>query len=700
MSHVLTVAPPTPGPVAPPPPPVRPVRLALLTTVSLAGLVVLAAVHLTQGTSEIGALHLLGLRADEDTWRVLVASRLPRLLAGVAVGVALGVAGAVLQSLARNPLASPDTLAVNAGAHLAVVAAAATGLALPVIPSGGLAFLGGLGAAAFVLMLSAGGTAGPTRLILAGTATAFALHACTVLLMLLFQRETVGYYSWGNGTLVQGDLRAVTQMAPVIVVGIAGCLALGRRLDVLALGDDTAAVLGLHVRRTRLTGTVLAVLLSTAAVVIAGPVGFVGLCAPVLVRLVAPAVPGLYRHGLLMPFSAVAGVVVVLGSDVLLRLVMGAQAGVDVPTGVVTSIFGAVLLVWLARRHRDAGPTRGAGSTALARVRAAGFVRVVVAASGVLVVAAAVLGLLAGDAWLLTGDVANWLAGRSGPAVTYVLDQRYPRVLAALLAGAALAVAGTAVQATCRNPLAEPGILGVTAGAGVGAVTLITMFPATGLVAMSAVAGGGALLAFAIVYGLAWRGGLASDRLILIGVGVFTAGTAVITFIIIATDPWNTGKALTWLSGSTYGRTAAQVVPVAAALLLLTPLVAGQTRRLDLLALDDDTPRVLGVRLERTRLVILVAAALLTSTAVSAVGVIGFVGLVAPHAARALVGGRHARVLPVAALLGALLVSLADTLGRTVLAPAQIPAGLVTAMVGAPYFVWLLWRTRARANGR
>jgi ferric hydroxamate transport system permease protein len=138
------------------------------------------------------------------------------------------------------------------------------------------------------------------------------------------------------------------------------------------------------------------------------------------------------------------------------------------------------------------------------------------------------------------------------------------------------------------------------------------------------------------------------------------------------------------------------VVPVLVALAVLTPVVLHARHRLDLLALDEDTPRVLGVPLERTRLVALLGAALLTSTAVSAVGVIGFVGLVAPHAARAIVGARHVRVLPVAALLGAVLVSLSDTLGRTVIAPAQVPAGLVTAMVGTPYFVWLLWRSRVR----
>jgi iron complex transport system permease protein len=309
-------------------------------------------------------------------------------------------------------------------------------------------------------------------------------------------------------------------------------------------------------------------------------------------------------------------------------------------------------------------------------------------------VGAAFAGMLLGDTVVLSGDLLNWVQQRTGPAYTFVLDQRWPRVAAALFAGAALAVAGTTVQAVCRNPLAEPGILGITAGAGVGAVTLLTFVPVAGVWLMTGVAGGAALITFAAVYALAWRGGLDSDRLVLIGIGVSFGCTALTTFVILATDPWNIGKALTWLSGSTYGRTAAQVVPVAVALAVLTPLIVVARRHLDLLTLDDDTPRVLGIRLERARLVALVAAAVLTSTAVSAAGVIVFVGLVAPHAARALVGGRHARVLPVAALLGAILVSVADTIGRTAVAPAQIPAGLLAALIGAPYFVWLLWRSR------
>src|SRR5690606_13200550 len=260
----------------------------------------------------------------------------------------------------------------------------------------------------------------------------------------------------------------------------------------------------------------------------------------------------------------------------------------------------------------------------------------------------------------------------SSTGMAAMLEGRWPRVAAALLAGLALAIAGSGVQAVCRNPLAEPGILGVTAGAGVGAVTLITVVPMAGTVTMTVIATGSALIAFGTVYLLAYRGGLNSDRLVLIGVGMWMGCNAISTFLIVAFDPWNTVKALTWLSGSTYGRTPEQLLPVGVALLVLTPLIVLARRELDLLALDDDTPRVLGVRLERARLLALGAAAVLTATAVAAVGVVGFVGLVAPHIARGLVGSKHARVIPVAALIGALVISLADTVGRTVIAPAQI----------------------------
>lgn len=667
-------------------------------TTALGAAILLAVMHVTQGTAAVDAGDIWRLvtsgGTDQDA-AVVIDSRVPRLLAGVLVGVALGVAGAALQSVARNALASPDTLAINAGAHLVVVAAAVLGGSLGALPRGGVAFLGGLAAAALVLVLSAGGGSGPTRLVLAGSAIALALAALTTVLLLFNAEETVGLYAWGSGSLAQIGPGSVTQMAPVVAAGVLTLVLLSRRLDILSMGDDAATVLGVHVRSVRLLAVLAAVLLTAAAVTVAGPVGFVGLCAPALVRLSGRVVPELLRHRVLLPMAGAAGVVVTLGAEVVLRAVLGGQAGVEIPTGVVTSLFGAAFLVLLAYRFHDSGPTRQAPAARSARLRSRhGFVVTYVVATTL--TGGAVFGsLLLGDAVLLTGDIANWATGRAGPIVTFVLDTRVPRVLAALLAGAALAVAGALVQAVSRNPLGEPGILGVTGGAGVAAVWVITVNPQAGVWTVAAAAALGATAASALVFGLAARGGMRSDRLVLIGIGVSAGTAALVTVIIVLTDPYNSVKALTWLAGSTYGRTLPQVLPVAAALVLVVPLLVRARRDLDLLALDDDTPLVLGVRLVPTRLLLLAASALLTATAVSAVGVIGFVGLVAPHVARALVGSSNARVLPVAALAGAFVVVAADTLGRTVIAPAQLPAGLLTALLGAPYFVWLLWHSRA-----
>jgi ABC-type Fe3+-siderophore transport system permease subunit len=692
-----------PGPDASPPERVGVRGAVSASAATLAVVVALVAVagwHLTQGTTGIGASELVDLalgRADPYVLDVLADSRLPRLLAGLVVGVALGAAGAVFQSLARNALASPDTLAVNAGAYAAVAVVTALGLTLPVLGKGAVAFVGALAAAALVLLLGGGGATSTTRLVLAGSALALALNALVGAMLLLFSQETTGLFAWGNGTLSQTGISGVRAMGPVVALTLVLLLLLSRRLDLIALGDDTASVLGVPVRSTRVVGTVLAVVLCAAAVNVAGPIGFIGLAAPAAVRLVARVVPAVSRHVVLVPLSGLVGALVVLLADAVMRLALGADAALRIPTGVTTTILGAVVLVLLARRSRDAGPTRqppaartGSGHS---RLR---FALVLVLALA-LAVAGLVVGLLTGQTMLLTGDVVNWLRDQAVVSVQFALDERAPRVVAAVAGGAALALAGTVVQAVCRNPLAEPGILGITGGAGLGAV-VVTVTAAGSTVTTGSVSVGatvGALAAFALVYGLSWRGGLSSDRLVLVGIGV-AAGTAAVTALLIVNDnPWDTPAIFTFLSGSTYNRTWEQVVPLLVVLAAALPVAWSAHRDLDLFALDDDTPRLAGVRLERTRLLVLVLAALLTAAAVSAVGVVGFVGLVAPHVARALVGGRHLRVVPVALLLGAVLLVVADTLGRWVIAPSQLPAGLLVAAIGAPYFLYLLHRSRA-----
>lgn len=667
---------------------------ALLVTLVAVGLW-----HLTQGTSGVGVRDLLRYLGGERTdvggvpvGDVLTGSRLPRLFAGIAVGFALGVAGAVLQSVTRNVLASPDTLAVTAGSYFALCVVAAFGLSVPLWASGGVAFVGGLLAAGVVLGL-AGSTIGTstTRMILAGSAIAMALDAATGTLLILFKEKTTGLFAWGSGSLAQLNLDASARAAPLIVVVLTMTLVLSRRLDVLGLGDDTAASLGVPVVSTRIAAVICAVLLTSVSVTLAGPIGFVGLGAPVLARLIAGRVKILNRHLFLVPASGLLGALLILVADLALRAVFGAKGATAIPTGVPTALLGAVLIVVLALRLRDSGsfrePPHGRTGT-----RSSGRFAVVLTAAAGLLIVAVVAALLAGSMWLRTGDIGLWIQGTAPDLVGRALDERGPRVAAAVLAGAALALSGAVVQSTMRNPLAEPGVLGITAGAGLGAVIVVTSGSGgrPTLIVMAVTMG---LATFGLIALLAGRGGLLPDRFVLIGIGCGYGLSALTTFLLLRADPWDTPRIFTWLSGTTYGREWADVVPVAVALVVAVPVLIVMRSQLDLLAIDEDTPRVLGVELGRTRLTVLTIAAVLAAVSVVAVGVVGFVGLIAPHLARALVGARHVRVIPVSMLLGGLLLCVADALGRTIIAPSQIPAGLVIALIGAPYFVWLLRRS-------
>jgi iron complex transport system permease protein len=680
--------------------------LGLAVAVAITGLW-----HLTQGTSGLGAWDLIralfgahvevgGVSASD----IFSGSRLPRLAAGVVVGLALGVAGSLLQSVTRNHLAAPDTLAVTAGAYFALTVVAAFGLTIPVLASSGIAFVGGLVAAVVVLGLTGRTSgAGTTRLILAGSAVAMALDAGTTMLLILFKEQTTGLFAWGSGSLGQLDVSAAARALPVVVLVLLLAILGARRLDVLGLGEDTAASLGVPVRSTRWLSILASVILSATAVTLAGPIAFVGLGAPVLARLLAGRIRALRRHAFLLPVSGLLGAFIILLADAVVRAILGAEGATAIPTGIPTSMLGGILIVILALRMRDAGAAAapgGAGGSDASSRRGRGipgrsrYLWVALIAAVVLVVAV-VVALLAGSLWLRLGDVVLWIQGSAPGLIDYALDDRFARVAAAVLAGAALGLSGTVVQSTVRNPLAEPGLLGITAGAGVGAVLVIsTGFLGGGQAAVVAMAVATGLATFAAIAALAWRGGMLPDRFVLVGIGVGYALSAVTTYLLLANDPWQTPRIMTWLSGTTYGKSLLDVLPVAIGLVLAVPVLILLRRDLDLMEVDEDTPRILGLRPQRTRLVLLVVAALMAALAVVAVGTVGFVGLVAPHLARGLVGARHSRRLPVAMLLGALLVLIADTLGRTLIAPSQLPAGAMIALVGAPYFVYLIRRTR------
>lgn len=307
------------------------------------------------------------------------------------------------------------------------------------------------------------------------------------------------------------------------------------------------------------------------------------------------------------------------------------------------------------------------------------------------------LALATGDEAIAPIDVLRALihAETAGPAAFVIVNEvRLPRAVLALLVGAALGASGAIAQAVMRNPLAEPGILGINSGAALAALIVIVELdsPPARLLPWSAFAGG---LAMALaIYLLAWKGGTSSIRIILVGIGLSAFAGAGAGFISAFGDVAAVQQAQLWLAGSLYRADWEQVRVLALWLLPPLVLVIAASRELDLLALGEETALALGQRVQLVGGLMILMMTLLAAAAVAAAGLIGFVGLIAPHAARRLVGRRNRSVVPMAALIGAALVLAADLAGRSLIAPAHLPAGLMTSLLGAPFFGYLLWRRR------
>ena len=272
---------------------------------------------------------------------------------------------------------------------------------------------------------------------------------------------------------------------------------------------------------------------------------------------------------------------------------------------------------------------------------------------------------------------------------------RLPRILTAFLVGAALATSGAIMQGITRNPLAEPGILGVSAGAGLAAVSIIVWFDDVSLSLLPWAAFGGALATAIAIYLLSWKRGSSTPvRLILIGVAFAAVLGSLTTFMLVFGDINDVQQAYVWLAGSVYGRNWEHVHTLGAWLLVLLPLAILSARQLNTLGLGDEIARGLGTRVEFQRVFLLVISVALAAAAVAVAGTIGFVGLVAPHITRRLVGPSHEGLIPITALFGGGLLVLADLIGRWIIAPSELPIGIVTALIGAPYFMYLLYRYR------
>ncbi|MFJ2111260.1 MULTISPECIES: FecCD family ABC transporter permease [unclassified Streptomyces] len=305
-----------------------------------------------------------------------------------------------------------------------------------------------------------------------------------------------------------------------------------------------------------------------------------------------------------------------------------------------------------------------------------------------------------GDVWSVVAAHLGWGGSAVEAGVTPIRDGivwnlRLPRTLLAAVCGAGLAVCGVVMQSLLRNPLADPFVLGVSSGASTGAVLVVVLGIGGGALSISGGAFLGALLSFAMVLLLSHILGGTTDRVVLSGVAAMQLFSALTSFVVITSaDAETTRGVLFWLLGSLSGADWAEVWIGAAVLVAALVVCGGYARTLDAFAFGQDAAATLGVSVARTRLVLLSVTALLTAALVSSAGAIGFVGLVLPHAARALVGPGHGRLLPVTALAGAVFLVWVDTLARTVLEPQEVPVGVVTSLIGVPVFVLVLYRGR------
>jgi iron complex transport system permease protein len=299
-------------------------------------------------------------------------------------------------------------------------------------------------------------------------------------------------------------------------------------------------------------------------------------------------------------------------------------------------------------------------------------------------------------------DVFKTLVGMGTPRDELVLvDFRLPRMLLALVIGAALAVSGAILQGVSKNDLADPGILGINAGAGFAVILFIYFFQGSmnsvstvGIFLMPLFALMGAVAAAFIIYILAWKKGIDPVRLILVGIGVNSGFAAVIIIFQLKMNPQDFMQAAVWLSGDIWGANWKFVSIICPLILLLLPFAFYKSHVLNLLNLGDQVATGLGIRVERERRLLLLVAVALAGFGVAAGGGIAFLGLVAPHIAKRIMGPKHQMFLPVTALLGSLLLLLADTIGKNILAPTEIPVGIVVAILSAPYFIYLLMKAK------
>ncbi|MFK3705529.1 Fe(3+)-hydroxamate ABC transporter permease FhuB [Klebsiella sp. NPDC088457] len=597
---------------------------------------------------------------------LLEQSFLPRVTVSLLCGAGLALAGLLFQQVLRNPLAEPGTLGVAAGANLAMSAALvfAPGLLTLGLPT--LALLGSTGVILILLWLTAGRQFAPLSVILVGMVLSLYGNALNTLLVLFNHDYLSDLFSWQAGALTQSGWASSKALAVALLPALLISLLLLRPLTILGLSGQHAGALGVSVLRIRLITLGTAVALSAIITSQVGIISFIGLAAPAMVKA-----GGGRRLGQQLGATLVTGAVLLLLVDQL-ALRYSPAAG-DIPAGAATALLSAPLLLMLLRQRLTGGVVSVSDSRARPPLKRRHVPLLI------LLLALAILASL-------------WLNREPpGAVAAHLLAWRWPRMVGALCAGMMLACAGVLIQRLTGNVMASPELTGISSGAAL-AVLLTVLFTPAPLTLLLPSALFGSLITIALLFLFGLRSRFSRQKMVLIGLSLTSFAGALNMVLMLSGDP-RALMLLNWSTGSTANIDAALASGALIATAILCPPALMMQRWLTLLGLGQLTARSAGMSLRRSQLLILLLTALLTAAGTLLVGPLSFVGLLAPQCARVL--GAHAlrQQLVTAALVGGLLMVLADWLGRNIAWPWPVSAGLLTAFIGAPWFLWRLRKT-------
>ncbi|GGC80517.1 Fe(3+)-hydroxamate ABC transporter permease FhuB [Marinobacter halophilus] len=603
----------------------------------------------------------------------------PRVSIAILIGCGLGLAGAVTQQILGNPLASPSTLGVEAGGQFGVTMATLFVPGLLAFSPDLAAVAGGLLAIGLVIALTWRLGFSPVTVILAGLVITFFLGAMNMAFLLLKGEWLGNLFIWGAGSLVQNNWEPFLQLLPRVLILAIAMLMLMRPLALLQLGQASASALGAKVALVRGGALLLVVLMSSVVVSRVGVVAFVGLAAPVLAKLL-----GARSLGERLFWSTITGGGLLLLADTLAHWATTLGNGSIVPTGTTTALIGGPVILMALQGIRNTHHMPGADSSPagfLPTRKPTLLIAGILTALLVLTIAVSMAWSPGLSSWHWT-PVSNW-----GDAWVW----RGPRLLAAILAGMALGMAGTLIQRMTGNPMGSPELLGISGGAALVMVVLVLTGVDIGRGGQLIAATAGAAAALGLLILLARRHRFAGNQLLLGGLALYVFMDAGLR-LVMASGGTVASRLLNWMYGSTWLVSEQEAIGLMALVLTLGALLLLVLRPLTLLPLGDAAASSLGLPVARARLLLLLLASVLTAAATVVIGPLSFVGLIAPHLARVLGQQTVGRQLLVAALAGGLLLAIADYLARVVVFPNQLPSGLLAALVGGVYFLWGLSR--------